>query len=120
MTDRERLVSTTLLTERIEELEAEVEEQRKTRADTDPFFKIADWLLAEWRKALRDAEREYVTTAEASRLTGWSDQTLRQRAREAAAGAGLPDGWEELRARKDGTDWSFCVSTIPVKGQAAA
>lgn len=116
----ETLVSTALMRARIEELESEIDEQHKVRADDDPFFKVAAWLLEEWRQALRSAEREYVPTAEAERLTGWTAQTLRKRARAATEGRPLPKGWEELRARQDGAEWSFCVSTIPVNPRAAA
>lgn len=118
MTDR--LVSTAILRERRTELREQIAEQRKVRADDDPFFKIADWLLTEWEEAERLAARHYVPTAEAAQLTGWSAQTLRARARDARAGNAMPEGWEGLVVRSDGPEWSFVVSTIPVKATQAA
>lgn len=119
-TASDRLVSTTVLRDRREELRGEIEAQRKVRADDDPFFRIADWLLAEWEDAEREATRQYVTTSEAARLTGWSEQTLRKRAQAARNGGRLADGWEGLVVRAEGKEWSFCVSTIPVKSTEAA
>lgn len=118
--EKETLVSTGPLRERIVRLEEEVEAQRQLRADDDPFFRWAEYFLAAMREALRDAEREYVATAEAARLTGWSEQTLRARGRAAARGRPLPTGWEGLLARHEANEWAFCVATIPIKGQAAA
>lgn len=117
---KDRMVSTSVLRERREEIRETIEEQRKVRAEDDPFFKHCDWLLSEWEQAEREAAREYVPTAEAARLTGWSEQTLRKYAAAAKAGEPMPEGWEELRARTDGAEWSFCVSTIPVKNTRAA
>lgn len=116
--EREKLVSTTLLRERIQALEAEVEEQKKLRADDDPFFRIAEYFLTSMTDALREAEREYVPTAKAARLTGWSEQTLRARGRDVVEHRPLPPGWQDLLARFDG-EWSFCVATIPVKDTQA-
>lgn len=120
MSERDRLVSTTILRERRQLLREQIAEQKRTRADGDPFFRITEWMLAEWEQAERDAAREYVPTVEAARLTGWSDQTLRKRASDARDGRPMPDGWEGLLARRDGAEWVFCVSTIPVKNTAAA
>lgn len=120
MPDRDRLVSTAVLRERRELLRQQIAEQKKIRANDDPFFKITDWMLGEWESAERDAAREYVPTARACELSGWSGQTLRKYAAAARAGESLPEGWEELLARREGADWVFCVSTIPVKNTAAA
>lgn len=117
---RDRLISTTLTRERRDELRQQIQDQKRLRAQDDPFFKITDWMLSEWEQAEKEAAREYVSTAEAARLTGWSEQTLRKRAHEAHEGRPLPEGWEELRVRADGPTWSFCVSTIPVKSTQAA
>jgi hypothetical protein len=117
---KETLVSTGPLRERIRRLEAEVEAQRQLRADDDPFFRWADYFLAAMTEALREAEREYVSTAEAARLTGWSEQTLRARGRDVTNGRLMPAGWEGLLARQEAHEWAFCVATIPIKGQAAA
>ena len=119
MAERDRLVSTNVLRERRERLREEIAEQKRVRADGDPFFRITDWLLAEWEDAEREAAREHVPTAEAARLTGWSEQTLRKYGQAARDGEPMPEGWEGLVARKDG-DWSFVVSTIPVKRTQAA
>ena len=124
---KDRLVSTAVLRDSRERIRAQIAEQKRLRAESDPFFKITDWLLAEWEQAERDAAKEYVSTAEAARLTGWAPATLRKRANAAREGEPLPKGWEELQARRtgssepgDGGDWSFVVSTIPVKSTAAA
>ncbi len=114
------MVSTLVLKERRSEIRAKIEEQRQLRAEDDPFFKITDWLLAEWEQAERDAAREYVPTAIAAELTGWSAQTLRSKAQKARDGDHPGEGWEELQVRLDGSEWAFCVSTIPVKNTRAA
>lgn len=116
----DRLISVAVLRERRQEIREEIEEQRKVRADSDPFFRVTEWLLAEWEEAERRAARRYVPTADAARLTGWSPQTLRKYAKDAAEGRPLPEGWEELVVRAEGSGWSFCVSTIPVKSTEAA
>lgn len=118
---RDRLVSTTITKERREELRARIADQRKVRAEGDPFFKITEWMLEEWEAAERDAAREYVPTSRAAALTGWSEQTLRRYAGMARAGEPMPEGWQGLQAVRHGKhDWTFCVSTIPVKSTAAA
>lgn len=114
----DKLVSTSVLRERRQKIREQIQAQKAVRADSDPFFKITEWLLLEWEAAEKDAAREYVPTAEAVRLTGWSAQTLRRRADEARAGAAVPPGWELIQARKDGAEWCFVVSSIPAKGKA--
>jgi hypothetical protein len=127
MADRDRLVSTAVLRERRARLREQIAEQKRTRSEDDPFFKIAEWVLAEWEQAERDAAKEYVPTAEASKLTGWAPQTLRKYAAAARAGERMLEGWGELQVRRTGSsvkgdrgDWAFVVSTIPVKTTAAA
>lgn len=117
---RDRLISTTVLRERRDQLQETIEAQRAVRADEDPFFKITAWLLAEWERAERDAAREYLPTVEAARLTGWSEQTLRKKAHQVRAGEDPGEGWEELLVRSTGSEWAFAVSTIPVKRTNAA
>ena len=118
--NNDRLVSTSVLRERREEIRDQIAEQRRTRSDDDPFFKITDWMLAEWEQAEKDAAREYVPTAVAAELTGWSVQTLRKNAHRARSGEPLPNGWQDLQARLEGSDWVFVVSTVPVKNTSAA
>lgn len=120
MADRDRLISTAVLRERRELLRQQIADQKKMRAADDPFFKHTEWLLAEWEQAEKEAAREYVPTARAAELTGWAVQTLRKYAAAARAGEPIPAGWDELLARREGSDWVFCVSTIPVKNTAAA
>lgn len=117
---RDKLVSTAILREKRQALRDQIAEQKRFRPDNDPFFRATEWLLAEWEAAEKEAAREYVSTAEAVRLTGWSGQTLRKRADAARSGDPLPEGWENLQARKDGAEWCFVVSTVPVKGKDAA
>lgn len=117
---KDRLISTAVTSERRAELRHQIDEQRKLRSDDDPFFRHADWLLSEWEQAEREAAREYVPTTDAARLTGWSEQTLRKWGAAARDGDPLPEEWQELRARCEGGQWSFCVSTIPVKSTQAA
>lgn len=117
---RDRLVSTAVLRERRQRIRDEIAAQKRVRADDDPFFRITEWVLAEWEQAEREAAKEYVPTAEAVRLTGWSAQTLRKRAEEARAGEPMQEGWELLQARKEGAEWAFVVATIPVKGRKSA
>lgn len=117
---RDRLVSTALLRQRIQELEEEVESQRRVRADDDPFFRVTAWMIAEMQGAIRQAEREYVSTADASRLTGWSEQTLRKYGAAVINGDPLPVEWQDLLARFDAGEWAFCVASIPVKPSRVA
>ena len=117
---KDRLVSTAVLRDRRDKIREDIEAQRAVRADTDPFFKVTEWLLAEWEAAEKDAAREYVSTAEASRLTGWSDQTLRIKAHKVRGGEDPGEGWEGLLVRSTGSEWAFCVATIPVKNTKVA
>lgn len=116
----DRLVSTALLRERRQEIRARIDEQRKVRADSDPFWKITDWLLLEWEQAEKDATREFVPTAAAAEFTGWSPQTLRSKAHKIRSGEDPGPGWEELLVRSSGSEWSFCLATIPVKSSKVA
>jgi hypothetical protein len=118
----DKLISTRVLVEARERVRVEVERQRAIRADGDPFFRHADWLLAEWEQAEREAVREYVSTRHAARLTGWSTETLRRRARRAHSGEGepLPAEWAGLLVRRDGHEYSLVLSTVPLKPTQAA
>lgn len=116
---RDVLVSTAVLRERRAKLRELIAEQRRLRSDDDPFFKHTDWVLTEWEQAERDAAKEYVPTGRAVELTGWSEKTLRKNAQRARAGEAMPEGWEDLQVRREGNDWVFCVSTIPVKNTEA-
>ena len=125
--NKDRLISTSALRERREELRDQIDEQRRTRSDDDPFFKITGWMLAEWEQAEKDAAKEYVSTAEAARLTGWTVGTLRKYAAARREGEPVPDGWDELQAKRTGAgergdrgEWHFVVSTVPIKNTAAA
>jgi hypothetical protein len=114
------LVSIARIREGIAAVEDEVERQRKLRAAGDPFFLHVAWVLTEVRAAIHDAQVEYVPTGEAADLTGWSDETLRRHAKALHAGEAAPREWGQMLVRKDGGDWAFCVSTIPVKRAVAA
>lgn len=117
---KNRLVSTAILRERIEEVKEKRKEQKRFRAEDDPFFKHTEWVILEFEQAIRDAAREYVPTMEAAELTGWSPQTLRTKAHKVRAGEDPGPGWEDLQVRASGGEWAFCVSTIPVKSSRVA
>jgi hypothetical protein len=112
---KDRLVSTALLEQRLAELEAEVEADKKKRPATDPFFTHVSWMIAEFRAALKLAALEYRATADVVALTGWSAQTLREKGREVLAGRDPGEGWRELLVRLDAGEWAFAISTVPVK-----
>lgn len=120
---KDRLVSTAVLRERRDKLREQIAEQKSVRSNDDPFFKITDWLLAEWEQAEKDAAREWVPTVRAAELTGWTEETLRKMGAKARAGEPMPEAWDQLQARRAGGgsgEWSFVVSTIPVKRTEAA
>ena len=123
MPDRDCLVSTALLREHRQRVQEEIERERQWRSNDDVFFKITRRVLDAWEEAEKAAARQYVPTAEAARLTGWSEPTLRKWAAIARTGGTLTGGWDEMVARREGGekgDWSFVVSTLPVKNTAAA
>lgn len=112
------LVSTALLRQRREEERGELERLRPFLDDTVANY--AERILTAWERAEVDAEREFVSTAKAAYLTGWSEDTLRDRAKRGREGRAMPAGWEGLLATWDGQEWAFCVSSIPTKGRKAA
>jgi len=112
----DRLVSTSILRQRLAELEEEVAHQRRMRAVDDPFFTHSAWLIAEFREAIRLAEIEYRPTMEVAKLTGWSAQTLRKAARAVLDGADPGEGWQTLLVKQEtGGDYAFAVASVPVK-----
>lgn len=120
---RDTLISTAMLRARLAELEEEVARQRRMRPEGDPFFTHSAWLIAEFREAIRLAEIEYRPTTEAAKLTGWSAQTLRRAARDILAGRDPGEGWQTVLVKQEtGGDYSFAVSSLPVKrtGELAA
>lgn len=114
------LVSRARILEGISTVEEEIAQQRRLRADTDPFFKHTGWVLEELRVALREAEAQYRPTPEVADLTGWSEETLRRHARVLHEGGAPPREWANMIVRRDGSDWSFLLATVPIKSSAAA
>ncbi len=112
---KDRLVSTGVLHGRLTELEEEIRAQRKMRPESDPFFTHANWLLEEFRAAIKLAALEYRPTAEVAVLTGWDPQTLRAKARAILAGEYPGEGWRELLVKHEAGEYSFAVATVPVK-----
>lgn len=117
---KDALVSTKAVREGMDRVEEEIARQKRLRAEADPFFLHVGWVLEEMRAAVREAEREYRPTSEAARLTGWSEETLRRRARALHEGKAVPGEWAQMIVRKDGADWTYLVSTVPVKRSNAA
>lgn len=117
---KDALVSARAVRECIDTIEGEVASQRRLRAEGDPFFRHCAWILEEMRAGLREAEREFRPTGEVADLTGWSEETLRRHAKALYEGGGAPAGWAAMLVRRDGGDWSFCLSTVPIKRSVAA
>lgn len=113
----EKLVSTA----RIEEGLRELREASEADAPYLPEYarKRDERMLLEFRRILRDAEVEYVTTGRAAQLTGWDAQTIRKYARAAVDGEALPEIWQEIVAKRDGKEYAVLLSTLPVKPQPA-
>ncbi len=112
---RDRLVSTGVIAQRLKDLEDEIADQRKVRPEGDPYFLITGWMIAEFRDAMKQAALEYRPTSEVAVLTGWDPQTLRAKARAVLAGQSPGPAWENLLVKADGGEYSFCLSTVPVK-----
>jgi hypothetical protein len=112
------LVSTTILRQRRDEVRAELDDLRPYLPDQTVNF--AERLLLQWEKAEKDAALEFVPTAKAERLTGWSADTLCDRAAAIDAGRPVPAKWRGLLAQRTTAGWTFCLSTIPVKETKAA
>lgn len=117
---KDRLVSTAITREHRDRTREELATMERRGALDERGAKLADWLLSEWEQAEREAAREYVPTSVAAKLTGWSEQTLRRYAQASRDGAPMPEGWEDMVSRKEGSDWTFCVSTVPIKSTNAA
>lgn len=114
------LVSRQRLLEGFQAVEDEVARQRRLRSDADPFFRHTSWVLEELRVALQGAESEYRPTPDVAALTGWSEETLRRHARVLHEGRAAPREWANMIVRRDGSDWSFLLASVPVKSSAAA
>jgi predicted transcriptional regulator len=115
---KDTLISDRALRERIAELREKQQEHRPWLSEQ--AINRAEWVIAEIEDALRDAAVEYVSTSEAARLSGWSDQTLRKHARRALANEEMEPGWELLLVRYDAGEYSFNLASIPAKGRASA
>lgn len=114
----DKLVSARTLWEGLKSLE----EQSRGDAPFVPDFaaKREERMLLEFRRLIRDAEVEYVSSGTAADLTGWDAGTLRKYARRALAGESLPSEWALLNVRRDGKEYSYVLSTIPAKARNAA
>lgn len=110
---KDRLVSAQTLREGLAALEAEAQ----VDAPYLPDFaaKRDERLLLEFRRLIREAEVQYVSTGHASELTGWEAATLRKYARRALAGEALPVEWASLVARREGKEFALVLGTIPPK-----
>ena len=99
-----------------------LEEQRVADAPYTPDFaaKREERMILEFRRLIREAEVEYVTSGVAQELTGWDASTLRKYGRRALAADALPDEWSHLVVRRDGKEYSFVLSSIPAKARNAA
>lgn len=115
---RDVLVSTAILRQKRDEARAELDRLRPYLAAEVANY--ADLLLLEWEKAERDAALEYVPTAKAARLTGWSADTLIDHANALEAARSVPVAWRGLLAQRTTAGWTFCLSSIPVKQNKAA
>lgn len=114
MRDTDRLVSTTVLRERLEQLRTTNAEHARAGMP-ESAIRRSEWLIAEFEDALRLAALEYRPTGEVAALTGWDPQTLRAKARLALAGRHPGEGWAELLVKHEAGEYAFCVSTVPVK-----
>lgn len=107
------IVSSAVLEAEVEQLEDKIDEYGKFWAGAER--KVADWLIAEFRDAMKRAGELYATTTATARATGWSDQTLCDRARRRLAGERLAPPWDQVQVMRDGSGYSFRLSTVPPK-----
>lgn len=115
---RDTLVSTRALLDGLRELEVLLSDGARFLPDF--VAKRDERLLLEFRRLLREAEVEYVSSGAASDLTGWDASTLRKYGRAALAGDALPEEWSRLVVRRDGKEFAFVLASIPAKGARAA
>lgn len=118
MSNKDALVSTAAIRDALAELRAKQDEDAGYLPDY--ALKRGEWVIARMEKALRDAEREYVSLSDAARLKGWDEKTLRKWGRAALDGSSLPEEWGGILARFEGGRWSFCLATVPYNPHAAA
>jgi hypothetical protein len=99
-----------------------LEEQVRENAPFVPDFtaRREERMILEFRRLLREAEVEYVSSGAAADLTGWDAGTLRRYARKALAGEAMPEEWSLLVVRRDGKEYSYVLSSIPAKARNAA
>lgn len=114
---KDALVSAARLKAGLQALEAEARESAPYLPDF--AAKRDERLLLEFRRLIREAEVEYVSTGHAAHLSGWDTATLRKYARRALAGEPLPEAWEHLVARREGKEFAFLLSSIPPKPMRA-
>ena len=112
-TKADRLISLTVVDERIEKLETWAKENGRFAGPE--FRNTTEYMLAEMREAVKKAGEAYRSTSETVRMTGWDRKTLLRHAHAFVNGERLPRGWGQLRVRQDGRGYSFMVSTVPVR-----
>jgi hypothetical protein len=115
---KESLVSTRTLREGL----AALDEQRRADAPFMPEYitKREERMILEFRRLIREAEVEYVSSGAAEDLTGWNAATLRRYARLALAGDPMPEEWSRLVVKREGKEFAFVLSTIPPKAKLSA
>lgn len=116
--NKDALVSTTLLRQNRERVREELAGMRPYL--TNEVAAMAERVLLEWEKAERDAAREFVETARAAFLTGWSADTLATHAKAIEETRTVPEEWRGLIAQRNSAGWAFVLSSIPVKRSQAA
>jgi hypothetical protein len=114
----EKLVSTRQLREGLKDLEEQL--KGGARFLTPEVARRDELLLLEFRRIVREAEVEYLSSSAASDLTGWDAGTLRKYAKKALAGEPMPEEWSLLTVRKDGKEYAYVLSSIPARARNAA
>jgi len=114
----DKLVSTRTLRDGLRELEERLREG--SRFLTAEVIRRDEMLILEFRRVIREAEIEYVSSTYASELTGWDAGTLRRYAKKALAGDPMPADWSLLTVRREGKEYAFVLSSIPARARNAA
>lgn len=102
------------LTRRLREtVEKDLEPIKQAFGDEHPVVRQSLVILQKAEAIEEEMQAAVVTTERASELTGWSTDTLRDRARDLMDGKQLAGEWAGLKVTKAGHGYGFVLGTIP-------
>lgn len=111
-----KLLISTPIEECLETIERRATDIAEWEGDNAGSVRSIRLCVAEVRRAMKDAEELWQTTAATAETTGWNEDTLAKYARLRVERQPMPHEWRGLECRRAaGGGYLFRVSTVPQK-----